>query len=1074
MLTFTFLVTVLAAFGALAYFQARFYLWTAALALLLILQTASAGGFTLGVQILWGLWAVIALLNWPVARRWLLMRPLLKTYRKLLPAISDTEREALDAGTVWWDGELFAGRPNWKRLFELPMPPLKAEEQAFLDGPTEELCRRLDNWQITQDCDLPPDVWHYIKDQGFLGMIIPKTYGGLGFSAQAHSMIVSKIATRSSSAAVSVMVPNSLGPAELLLKYGTEAQKERYLRRLARGEELPCFALTGPFAGSDAASMPDRGIVCRGSYQGKDVLGLRLSWEKRYITLAPVATVLGLAFKVQDPEHLLGEKEDLGITLALVPVTHPGVEIGRRHWPSAQAFQNGPTWGKDVFIPMEFVIGGEERIGQGWRMLMNCLSEGRGISLPALATGCIKFCARYTGIYARVRKQFKLPIGKLEGVEEVLGRMAGEAYAVESARRVTAAAIDQGEKPSVISGLLKYQATERQRQVLNDAMDVHGGRAICIGPSNYIFGLYQALPVSITVEGANILTRSLIVFGQGAVRCHPFLLKEMQAAQDPNIKQAIKPFDQALTGHIAYLVRNAAQSLFHNLTFGRLIEAPPDKAGPHWYRGIERACLNFAFLADVTLLLLGGGLKRKEKLSGRFADILGELYFMTSTLKRFEDEGRFETDLPLVEWNIRNGLYRVDQRLDEILSNYPNPALAWVLRRFVFPLGRWHRPAHDKLGHELASVLMAPSEVRDRLTAGIYINDDAQDVTGRMEHAFKLVTEAEALEQRLREAAKEQRIASATAIDEALQAGIIDQAEADQLSDCEAAVRLAIDVDHFLTLRPFAPQDLFSRRATDGQVRPPARPEVSVTPPPIPPRERSPEPIAAAPLAVVAAVAAAPSPAQEAPARETPTTQGSGYHFEAEEDVEPEAETAAAKSANSDVFDRHGESSRPAVSAGEPKPETSSAEEADVFEMLEGPGSDETASDSAPESDVKVSALAADKEKPEVATASLVSQPEAAPSSEHHEHTNSRWVSERAHSATPAEETAKLVGTGTLKDQGIAIVKAATSAGSGQSDDGNGHGADAPQASLASYGESQTSAHAVKTTSPAQPNELEP
>ena len=790
-------ILVLAGVVLLAAIRARLWLWTASTGLLLLGVALVTGSLSpLGTVA----WLLLATFNIPAVRYRVFSGPLLGMFRKALPAMSATEREALEAGTVWWDAELFSGRPDWRRLLDSPKPALSPEEQAFLDGPTNELCGMLDDWYIGHQLrDLPAEVWQFIKDQGFFGLIIAPEHGGKGFSAQAHSAIVSMVSTRSITAAVTIMVPNSLGPAELLHRYGTQQQKDHYLPRLASGQEIPCFALTGPEAGSDAASMPDRGVVCYGEHAGERVLGLRLSWEKRYITLAPVATVLGLAIRVVDPDHLLGDDDVPGITLALVPASHPGVEIGRRHYPSSQAFMNGPTTGKDVFVPMDWVIGGPQRVGQGWRMLMNCLAAGRAISLPAMGTSAAKMSARLTGAYARIRRQFKLPIGYLEGVEEPLARIAGQAYGLESARRLTAAAIDDGHEPSVISAMLKYRATEGMRQALNDAMDVHGGRAICGGPSNYLSSAYQGIPVAITVEGANILTRSMIVFGQGALRCHPWLFKEIEAARDSDQQQSLVAFDIALRGHLSYTFANLARAWVHNATAGRLLRAPANAGNAHWFRQATRATISFSLVADLTLLTLGGALKRREKLSGRFADILSELYIMSATLKRFEDEDRPAADQPLVDYVCANTLHLVQERLDGIIQNLPVRPLAWLLRATVFPWGMRRKAVADELGHRVARLLLAPSATRDRLTAGVYVSNDAEDVTGRMEYALNLVVEAEPLERRLREAQRRGQLqdddGDLTAA--GLQAGIIDDREADLLQRTRAAVRAAIMVDDF-------------------------------------------------------------------------------------------------------------------------------------------------------------------------------------------------------------------------------------------------------------------------------------
>jgi acyl-CoA dehydrogenase len=726
-------------------------------------------------------------------RRRLISAPLLGWYRKVLPPMSETEREAIEAGTVWWDAELLSGRPDWAKLRQLERPTLSAAEQTFLDGPTEELCRMLDDWQITQELgDLPPEVWRFIKEKGFLGMIIPKAHGGLGFSALAHSTIVMKISSRSLTAAVTVMVPNSLGPAELLLNYGTEAQKNHFLPRLATGEEIPCFALTGPYAGSDAASLPDRGVVCYEEVDGERVLGMRVSWNKRYITLAPVATIMGLAFRLSDPDRLLGGEEDLGITLALVPTDTPGVRIGRRHFPVNQAFMNGPTQGEDVFMPLDWIIGGREQAGQGWRMLMNCLAAGRSISLPAASTGGAKLAARVTGAYARVRKQFRLPVGRFEGVQEALARIAGNAYLLDAARRMTAAAVDLGEKPAVLSAIVKYHATNRLRDTINDAMDVHGGRGICNGPGNYLANAYFSVPVSITVEGANILTRSMIIFGQGSIRCHPFLKAEMEAAHDPDRKQGLADFDKALFGHLAHDMRIAGRTLWHNLSGGEWANAPDAGPPSYYYKQLDRVSASFALLAEASLAILGGALKRKESLSGRLGDVLSEMYLMACVLMRFEHDGRPVADEPLVHWCCQNALFAIQQRMDEILVNFPVRPVAWLLRRFVFPFGPRRKAPSDRLAARCAALLLEPGEARDRLSDGIFVSRDPDDITGRMEHALERTLAAEPVEKKLRE----RKIADPQ---KALAAGIISPAEAAILKEAAEAVHAAISVDDFAT-----------------------------------------------------------------------------------------------------------------------------------------------------------------------------------------------------------------------------------------------------------------------------------
>jgi acyl-CoA dehydrogenase len=740
----------------------------------------------------------------PPVRRALISDRVLKIFRKILPKISETEQEALDAGTVWWEGELFSGAPNWYKLLAYPKPKLSAEEKAFLAGPVEELCRMLDEWTITRELhDLPPHVWEFIKTNGFFGMIIPRKYGGLGFSALAHSEVVMKISSRSGTAAVSVMVPNSLGPSELLLQYGTEEQKDHYLPRLAKGVDIPCFALTGPDAGSDAGAIPDIGIVCHGQYNGEEhVVGIRLTWEKRYITLGPVATLLGLAFKLHDPDGLLGGEEDLGITLALIPTNTPGINIGRRHFPLDAAFQNGPNSGKDVFIPLEWVIGGRDGVGYGWRMLVNCLAVGRSISLPATSTGAAKLATRTSGAYGRVRVQFKTPIGRFEGVEEALSRIGGNTYMMNAARVMTAGAVDLGEKPSVISAIVKYHLTERGRQAINDAMDVHGGKGICLGPSNYLGRGYQQIPVSITVEGANILTRNMIIFGQGAIRCHPHLLKEISAANDSNGARASAQFDQALVGHVAYTFSNGVRTFLHGLTGGTLASAPGSVAPEtqRYYSQLTRFSAAFAFLADISLVTLGGALKRKERISARLGDILSMLYLCSATLKRFEDDGRPPADLPLLHWSIQDALHRMQTAFEGLLDNFPGKAAtASFLRFMVFPLGTAFSPPSDKVSHEVARLMLSAGEARDRLTEGIFIPDSADEPLNVLEQALQCAEVCDAVEAKLRAAVKTGRIPAEgeEKISAALKQRVITSNELELMAGMASLRRRVIMVDDF-------------------------------------------------------------------------------------------------------------------------------------------------------------------------------------------------------------------------------------------------------------------------------------
>ena len=752
--------------------------------------------------ILWALFLGIAIpLNMTDWRRRSITTPLFHWFRKVLPPISDTEREALEAGTVWWDGEIFSGRPDWDTLHSYPQPVLTAEEQAFIDGPVEELCRMANEWQITTELqNLPEPVWEFIKSNGFFGLIIPEEYGGKAFSAYAHSQIAMKLASRSGDLGTTVMVPNSLGPAELLMQYGTEEQKNHYLPRLAAGQEVPCFALTAPEAGSDAGAMPDRGIVCRGQWLGQEVLGLRVTWEKRYITLGPVATLLGLAFKVYDPDGLLGDQQELGISLALIPTDTEGVEIGRRHFPLNAAFMNGPNSGKDVFIPMDYLIGGQEMIGHGWKMLMNCLAVGRSISLPAGGTGAAKMASMTTGAYARIRRQFSLPIGEFEGVQEAMARIGGNTYVMDSARRMTAGAVDLGEKPAVLSGVVKYHITERMRQCVNDAMDVHGGKGISMGPKNYLARGYQSIPISITVEGANILTRSMMIFGQGAIRSHPYVLKEMLATQEPDEQLAIEKFDALLYEHIGHALGNAAGSLLLGLTCGALVRTPGNADTRGYYRQLSRLSAAFATLTDVSMLMLGGELKRRERLSARLGDVLSFIYLASATLKHYHDQGEPEADLPLLRWGVEDLLVKIEQAMHEILLNFPDRCMGIALRVLIFPLGRRLKPPSDLTGTQVAQLLMTPGPVRDRLLEGCYQSEDPEDATGLLNDTLNKVILTDPLEHRLSKAKRSGELEHDSDADDlavAAESGVLSPDEAKQVREARVARKAVIEVDDF-------------------------------------------------------------------------------------------------------------------------------------------------------------------------------------------------------------------------------------------------------------------------------------
>jgi acyl-CoA dehydrogenase len=789
---------------ALAFFRARLIIWTALIAIFLAAGTYLSSPAYGPWLFIWPLFiAAAALLNVTRLRLLLVTGPLSALFRRKLPPISRTEREALEAGTVWWDGELFSGRPDWDRLLSLPEPRLNAEEEAFLSGEVDELCRMLDDWRITEELrDLPSEVWRFIREKGFFAMIIPREYGGLGFSASAQSRVIMKIASRSYAAAVTVMVPNSLGPAELLLRYGSEAQKNHYLPRLARGEEVPCFALTSPEAGSDAAAIPDTGVVCRGLFNGEECIGVRLNWDKRYITLGPVATLIGLAFRLYDPEHLLGETDDVGITLAMVPADLPGIEIGSRHDPLGIPFQNGPNRGREVFVPLDRIVGEKEGAGQGWRMLMECLATGRSISLPALSTGQAKFAARAVGAYARVRRQFRLPIGHFEGIKEALARIAGYSYLMESARAMTCAALERGESPSVVSAIVKYHTTEMMRRVANDAMDVMGGRGISLGPRNLVARFLRGAPIGITVEGANILTRSMIIFGQGLVRCHPFLKKEMEAVADPDRTRGVKEFDLLLREHCRYVLANAARAIYLGLSRGYPLRGESGILS-RYVRSANRFSAGFSLAVDLALLTMGGSLKRRESISGRLADILGHLYLLSAVIRRFDGEGRPGDALPLARWCCEESLERVREGFAGIMKNLPFRPAAWLLRLCVFPLGRPLGGADDALTLQVADILLGPSPARERLSSGIFLPSGADEPLGQLEDALLKVIAAEPVEQRMRDAVREGRLVRGTELEmleAGVQAGIIGEEEARSVWSASQARKEAIRVDDFPSL----------------------------------------------------------------------------------------------------------------------------------------------------------------------------------------------------------------------------------------------------------------------------------
>jgi acyl-CoA dehydrogenase len=790
-------VVLIAAIAILAYNRASLTLFTAAIAAVLIIATALD---IVGI-VPWLIFAVLALpLNIATIRQQYLTKPLLGLYRKIMPEMSSTESEAIDAGTTWWESDLFRGNPDWHKMHNFPKPRLSAEEQAFLDGPVEELLAMVDDWHITHErTDLTPEVYQFLKDHGFFAMIIKKEYGGLQFSAYAQSCVLQKLTSKSMVLSSIVGVPNSLGPGELLQHYGTDEQKNHYLPRLAKGLEVPCFALTSPEAGSDAGAIPDTGIICKGQWQGEEVIGMRLTWNKRYITLAPIATVLGLAFKLYDPEQLIGEQKDLGITCALIPTDTDGVKIGRRHFPLNVPFQNGPTQGENIFVPLDYIIGGVEMAGQGWRMLVECLSVGRAITLPSNSTGGIKAVALATGAYSRIRRQFKMPIGKMEGVEEALARIGGYAYMADASTVMSVGAIDLGEKPSVISAITKYHMTERMRQAITDAMDIHGGKGICMGPNNYLARGYQGAPVAITVEGANILTRNMIIYGQGAIRCHPYVLAELEAAQLEDELAAVTAFDKALFGHIGFAISNFFRTFWLSLTGATFSNAPYTDATAKYYKQMNRFSASLALMSDVAMATLGGDLKRRERISARLGDILSMLYLTSTVLKRYQDEGRKIDDLPFVQWACEDNMYRAQVALNELFDNFPNRIIASVLKHIVFPWGRTLRKPSDIVEHKVSRIMQTPSESRSRLAHHMYLKNEPLNLLGRMEQVLLDVLAAEPVFDKVSKASGKRlpfyRLDEVATL--GLELGVITATEAEVLRTAETGRLFAINVDDF-------------------------------------------------------------------------------------------------------------------------------------------------------------------------------------------------------------------------------------------------------------------------------------
>lgn len=755
MITLIWIVLWLAAMMVLYFHRASLTVWTIGMGVFLFLCSFFSGFHPFFHTLFWIIYASLFIfLNVKPLRRQFFSLPVYRLYQKIMPRLSKTEQEALNAGSVGWEGEVFSGKPDWNRLRQIPISTLNDEERAFLEGPTEKFCEMVNSWEMYHTMDIPKSLLDFLRNNGFLGMIIPKKYGGLEFSHFGHSQVITKLASASCAAAILTSVPNSLGPAELLLRYGTTDQKEYYLPRLAKGIDVPCFALTSPVAGSDAGSIEDYGIVCEAEFEGKKQLCLRLTWNKRYITLAPVATLLGLAFKLYDPDHLIGKQESLGITCALVPTTTPGVQIGRRHAPLHSPFPNGPTQGSDVLLPIDAIIGGPKMAGHGWRMLMECLAAGRSISLPSMVSGGSRMAALASGAYTRVRQQFHLPIAKFGGVEEALARIAANAYAADTLRQFTVSQLDQGARPAVASAIAKYHATEMARRAVNDAMDVHGGKGICMGPKNYLAQGYIELPVSITVEGANILTRSMIIFGQGAIRCHPYVLTEMTAAMNDDKKAGLIAFDQAIFAHLGFVCSNKVRAFILGWTNGRGSRAP-DNVLKRFYQQFARFSAALAYLSDVAMMTLGGELKRREQLSARFGDVLSYLYIGSAVLRMTEKSNFPEAQMPIIQWVCEDLLFKIQTQLDGILQNFGSGWIACFCRAVIFPRGRYLRAPSDKLGATVAKSLSEPGALRERLSKDLYYTANKNNPIAELENILIDAIALEPIERKLHEARKQ-------------------------------------------------------------------------------------------------------------------------------------------------------------------------------------------------------------------------------------------------------------------------------------------------------------------------------
>ncbi len=768
----------------------RFVTWSVAMAAVLWAWFAPSTLF-------WSIYLPVnALLLYPPLRRGLITKHIvaLMQRKKLMPKISETEKIALRAGTLWIDGEFFSGKPNFNTIFSKPYPKLTDEEQAFLDNEVNTVCAMTNDHQVFQKRDLPPEVWTYLKINHFFGMVIPKKYGGLGFSALGHSAVVQKLASRSQVLAITAMVPNSIGPAELILEHGTQYQKEYYLPRLADGREMPCFALTEPLVGSDATAINSTGILYKDE-EGQ--IKIRLNFEKRYITLGAVATLLGLAFVLKDPDRLLGEDEDLGITFALVPNTLEGVDQGYRHDPLGVPFINSALYGKDVVLDLDMIVGAEEGIGRGWQMLMESLSVGRGISLPSTSSGGIKLTAHVAGAYTTIREQFGISISQFEGIQYELGQIAATAYMMDAARIFTIGAIDEGEKPAVINAVMKYHSTERFRDVINAGMDILGGAGVILGERNLLGNAYMGAPIGITVEGANIMTRTLIQFGQGVIRCHPYAYDEIEALEANDLET----FDRLLFAHIGFALRNLVRMELLSLTRGYLHFSSKSPLVAKFERKLVWSSANFAFMTDTVMGLYGGGFKQKEMLSARFGDVLSWMYLLTATLRRFEAEGEKDEDRVYVEFIGAYALNQIQNAYDGIYANIGSGFVNFIFKHLVgfsFRVNAFSSKPSDKLYSALAKKLSSDNTSRNTLTEGIYLPENDAEALSAMDRCFESVLQTKTVRSKIKDAIKTKTLhKGATLFKDALDADVITQEEYELLSRTQAMSEAVVQVDAY-------------------------------------------------------------------------------------------------------------------------------------------------------------------------------------------------------------------------------------------------------------------------------------